>query len=110
MADEVTMNATPYLPASILAAVAAVLLLTGYRVRRGDVWLVAGYRPDRVPDPAGLALTVGRTVLMLGVAVAVAAVAALPGVPATSVAVGAAVVVGVAGVVLLVHEARRSLR
>jgi hypothetical protein len=63
-----------------------------------------------VPDPAGLALTVGRTFLTLGVAVAVAAVAALPGVRASSVALGAAVVVGVAGVALLAREARRSLR
>jgi hypothetical protein len=104
------MTQHPYLGAGTTAAVAAVLLLTGWRIRRGDVWLVAGYRPDRVADPAGLALTVGRAFLALGLAVAVAALAALPGVSAAAVARGAALVVVAAGVVLLAREARRSLR
>ena len=104
------MTQTPYLPAGILAAVAAVLLLCGYRIRRGDVWLVAGYRPDRVPDPAGLARTVGRSVLALGLGVAVASVAALPGVSAAAVTRGTAVVVAAGGAAVLVREARRSLR
>jgi hypothetical protein len=104
------MTQTPYLPAGILAAVAAVLLLCGSRIRRGDVWLVAGYRPDRVPDPAGLARTVGRGVLALGLGAAVACVAALPGVPAAAVARGTAVVVVAGGAAVLVREAWRSLR
>ena len=100
----------PYIGAGLLAAVAAVLLLAGWRVRRGDVWLVAGYRPDRVPDPAGLARTVGRSVLALGLGVAVASVAALPGVSAAAVTRGTAVVVAAGGAAVLVREARRSLR
>jgi hypothetical protein len=50
-----------------------VVLLLGYRIRRGDVWLVAGYRPDRVRDPAALARAAGGATLALGVVLLAAA-------------------------------------
>jgi hypothetical protein len=61
----------------VLVAAAAVVLLLGYRIRRGDVWLVAGYRPDRVRDPAALARTAGGAALGLGVVLLAAAAIAL---------------------------------
>lgn len=57
----------------VVAAAAIVVLLVGYRIRRGDVWLVAGYRRDRVMDPAALARSVGNPVLFLGAALLVVA-------------------------------------
>jgi hypothetical protein len=50
-----------------LTGVAALTLAAvGYRIRFwGDVWLVAGYDPDRVTDEAGLARLVGTAVLGL---------------------------------------------
>ncbi len=69
-------------PAVVLAAVAAVLLAAGSRVRvRRDVALIAGYDPRRVHDADGLARWVGGWVLALGGATLAAAAAfAWPGV------------------------------
>jgi hypothetical protein len=96
------------LPAVVLAAVAAVLLAVGYRIRaRRDVALIAGYDARRVHDADGLARWVGGGVLALGGATLAAAVAALAVGPVLGRPYGALVL---ATVVAIVLGARRYTR
>lgn len=97
----------------ILAGVALVFFLIGRAIRGGAVWLIAGYRPDRVRDPADrelLARNVGGVCLFLAATVGAAAAALLSGVRAVSLApwLSGAVVLALAAAAAL--EARRNLR